>query len=105
MKTAHSFKRRTADIMTSELASVLSSETWFDFKALFLEVHANLRARGAAHGGEEILRLRAYDKLQGLVQEGNVEKKVKSYRGNRLALSAFTEQMAKTAAAAVAPKE
>lgn len=69
------------DRLTEELATALAARTWFEFKPLFLLVHAGLQQRGAAHGGEEMLRLRAYDKLQGLVQRGIVEKEGKLYRG------------------------
>ena len=44
-------------------------------------VHANLRARNAASGGEEMLRLRAYEKLQTLVSRGMVKKTGKKYKG------------------------
>ncbi len=67
--------------MAEELASVLSSKTSFEFKSLFTVVHANLKARNAAGGGEEMLRLRAYEKLQALVQAGIVTKKGKEYKG------------------------
>ncbi len=78
-KTA--FSRRLPDLVTEELASVLSSKTNFEFKDLFELVHANLRARNAASGGEEMLRLRAYEKLQNLVARGMVKKELKKYKG------------------------
>ena len=71
-KTA--FSRRLPDLVTEELASVLSSRSSFEFKELFEVVHENLRARNAASGGEEMLRLRAYEKLQNLVARGMVKK-------------------------------
>ena len=77
-KTA--FSRRLPDLVTEELASVLSSKTTFDFKDLFEVVHANLRARNAASGGEEMLRLRAYEKLQNLVARGMVKKEANKYK-------------------------
>ncbi len=54
-------------------------------------VHANLKARNAASGGEEMLRLRAYEKLQNLVQAGIVKKVGKEYRGVPAALVTFLE--------------
>src|SRR5437762_12667961 len=78
-KTA--FSRRLPDLVTEELAAVLSSKTTFEFKDLFDVVHENLRARNAASGGEEMLRLRAYEKLQNLVARGMVKKDVKKYKG------------------------
>ena len=78
-KTA--FSRRLPDLVTEELASVLSSKTTFEFKDLFDVVHENLRARNAASGGEEMLWLRAYEKLQNLVARGMVKKEAKKYKG------------------------
>src|ERR1700749_1550080 len=78
-KTA--FSRRLPDLVTEELASVLSSRSTYEFKELFEVVHANLRARNAASGGEEMLRLRAYEKLQNLVACGMVKKDGKKYKG------------------------
>lgn len=78
-KTA--FSRRLPDLVTEELAAVLSSRSTYEFKELFEVVHENLRARNAASGGEEMLRLRAYEKLQNLVARGMVKKDGKKYKG------------------------
>ena len=78
-KTA--FSRRLPDLVTEELASVLSSKSTYEFKELFEAVHENLRNRNAASGGEEMLRLRAYEKLQNLVARGMVKKDGKKYKG------------------------
>ena len=78
-KTA--FSRRLPDLVTEELVSVLSRKSTFEFKQLFEIVHENLRARNAASGGEEMLRLRAYEKLQNLVARGMVKKTGKKYKG------------------------
>jgi len=78
-KTA--FSRRLPDLVTEELAAVLSSRSSYEFKELFEVVHENLRNRNAASGGEEMLRLRAYEKLQNLVARGMVKKDVKKYKG------------------------
>jgi hypothetical protein len=81
MKSPSSFSRRGPDRVAEELATVLSGKASFEFKALFTVVHANLKARNAAGGGEEMLRLRAYEKLQNLVGAGIVKKTGKEYRG------------------------
>ncbi len=78
-KTA--FARRLPDLVTEELAAALSSRTTFEFKDLFDVVYAKLKARKAASGGEEMLRLRAYEKLQNLVSRGMVKKDQKKYKG------------------------
>ena len=89
MKSTYGFSRRGPDRVAEELAAVLSSKASFEFKPLFLIVHANLKSRNAAGGGEEMLRLRAYDKLQELVQAGIVTKKGKEYKGVPAGLKTF----------------
>jgi hypothetical protein len=76
-KRAISFSRRMPDNITEELVVVLSSRASFEFKPLFDIILLNLRERNAASGGEEMLRLRAYEKLQGLVSQGAVNREVK----------------------------
>ncbi len=87
------FSRRGPDIITEELVAVLLEKNAFEFKALFTVIHTNLRARNAASGGEEMLRLRAYEKLQALVGAGVVKKTGKSYKGENTALHAFNVRM------------
>jgi hypothetical protein len=94
MKSTSSFSRRGPDRVAEELATVLCSKTSYEFKALFSIVHANLKARNAASGGEEMLRLRAYEKLQNLVQAGSVKKVGKEYRGVVSALTTYMETAA-----------
>lgn len=97
-KTA--FSRRLPDLVTEELVSVLSRKSSLEFKQLFEIVHEKLRARNAASGGEEMLRLRAYEKLQNLVARGMVKKTGKKYRG--LASLASLQPGAAAPASAVA---
>ena len=73
---------------------MLSKKASFEFKPLFLAVHANLKAKNAASGGEEMLRLRAYEKLQSLVHAGMVKKVGKEYRGVPAALVTFLDTAA-----------
>jgi hypothetical protein len=83
--TGASFSRRAPDNITEELVAALSSKASFEFKALFAIIFQNLRERNAASGGEEMLRLRCYEKLQSLVNQGAVKKTVtgivKKYKG------------------------
>ncbi len=88
-----SFSRRGPDTVTEELVDVLLNAKSYEFKALFVIVHAGLRARKAASGGEEMLRLRAYEKLQDLVQQGRVKKAGKQYKGVPKALRAYSEDL------------
>ncbi len=84
-RSSISFARRAPDNLTEELVAVLSSKSSFEFKPLFEIILINLRERNAANGGEELLRLRAYEKLQGLVHQGAVNRTVtgttKKYKG------------------------
>jgi hypothetical protein len=82
----NAFSRRVPDLVTEELVAVLSRRATFEFKQLFEIVHENLRARNAASGGEEMLRLRSYEKLQNLVARGAVKKDGKKYKGLPAAL-------------------
>lgn len=86
---ARGFSRRGADTMTEELILALSGSDSFEFKPLFEIVHTHLRARKSASGGEDMLRLRAYDKLQCLVGQGAVRKSGKKYKGVKAALAAL----------------
>jgi len=84
-RSGFTFTRRGPDNITEELIAVLSSKASFEFKPLFEIMLLNLRERNAASGGEEMLRLRAYEKLQGLVNQGAVHREVsgstKKYKG------------------------
>jgi hypothetical protein len=81
MQRKSAFSRRLPDLVTEELVAVLTSKSSFEFKQLFDVVHERLKARNAASGGEEMLRLRAYEKLQNLVSRGMVKKTGKKYKG------------------------
>ncbi|HEX8296368.1 MAG TPA: hypothetical protein VF593_08720 [Chthoniobacteraceae bacterium] len=105
MKTTYGFSRRGPDRVTEELTAVLSAKTAFEFKPLFTQVYANLKARNAVSGGEEMLRLRAYEKLQTLVRGGMVTKIGKEYKGVPAALRAFAAKNAEMNAAAAVVAE
>lgn len=75
------FSRRVADHVTDELVSVLTGGRTYEFKDLFLVVHEGLKLKRAASGGEEMLRLRCYEKLQNLSNRGLVQKSGKTYAG------------------------
>ncbi len=91
------FSRRAPDIITEELVAVLYSKTAFEFKPLFDVLLFNLRERNAASGGEEMLRLRSYEKLQSLVHQGAVERKVtggiKKYKGVPARMTALQAEL------------
>ncbi len=91
------FSRRAPDIITEELVGALSSRASFEFKPLFDLILLNLRERNAASGGEEMLRLRAYERLQNLVSQGAVNRTVtgitKKYKGVAPRLRALSAEM------------
>ena len=98
----NAFSRRLPDLVTEELVFILSQKRSYEFKQLFEVVHDNLRRRNAANGGEEMLRLRAYEKLQNLVFSGAVKKNGKIYTGNS-ALAAMAAKAPHAAASTPNP--
>jgi hypothetical protein len=97
MSKGITFSRRGPDVITEELVGALSSKASFEFKPLFDRVMLKLRARNAASGGEEMLRLRAYEKLQSLVNQGAVNRTVsgltKKYKGVPPRMQALRAEM------------
>jgi hypothetical protein len=89
MKLNFSFSVRGPDRVSEELATVLSKKGAWEFKSLFDMVHANLRSKDLVRGGEEMLRLRTYEKLQNFLQAGIVKKVGKEYAGVPKSLEAF----------------
>src|SRR6187549_857863 len=94
MKRNLRFARTGPDFLMDELTEALKADGWLEFNPLFLQVYAKLRERKAVGGGQEMLRLRMYEKLQTLVRQGIVEKSGKSYRGIATALAAWAEHVA-----------
>jgi hypothetical protein len=88
------FSRRLPDHVTDELCNVLAEDKVFGFNDLFERVFDNLKVRNAVSGGEEMLRLRAYEKLQNLVTRGLVEKIGKEYKGTKRVHEASSEYLA-----------
>ncbi len=104
MSKNFSFSTRGPDIVSVELAKVLSQKGSWAFKPLFDIVHLSLRAKGCAGGGEEMLRLRAHEKLQKFLSAGIVTKNGKEYTGVPDALVNFfkaTEELNAKVKAAV----
>lgn len=67
-------------MISEELVTVLLLGRSYEFKELFTTIFKQLRERKVC-GGEEMLRLRSYEKLQALVRNGQVTKTGKRYRG------------------------
>jgi len=90
------FSRRLPDHVTDEIVNVLGgNDKLFGFNELFEDVYERLKTRNAVSGGEEMLRLRAYEKLQNLVTRGLVEKDGKEYRGLDRIEEAHSDNIAK----------
>lgn len=94
------FSRRVPDHVTDELVNVLSDGITYEFNELFGLVYENLKLKNAVSGGEEMLRLRSYEKLQGLVGRSLVAKAGKTYRGLEGIRQAHSTAVAARAAAA-----
>lgn len=104
MQRKSAFSRRLPDLVTEELVSVLSKKgSSFEFKQLFDVVHERLKKRNAASGGEEMLRLRAYEKLQHLVSRNMVKKNGKKYKGLASLANAIAPEEPLPPAAVIAP--
>jgi hypothetical protein len=73
------FPRSRPDPLLEEVLEVLGTHEAYDLNGLFEIVHTKLRSRNAAHSGQEMLRLRTYEKLQGLMKDGAVKKTGKIY--------------------------
>ena len=74
MSKRKQYVRHTQDFVSEELVPLLLEKKSYDFSEMFEAVHAKLRARNAAGGGKEMLRLRVYEKLHMLVAQGLVKK-------------------------------
>ena len=97
------FNRRSVDHVTDEIIIALSGGITIGFRPLFLKVFDGLKNRNAASGGEEMLRLRCYEKLLKLAKCGLVEKNDKTYRGlEGLEQASSINQLARTDAAVAA---
>lgn len=97
------FSRRAPDHVTDALVDVLADGESFEFKALFLKVYEGLKVKKAVSGGEEMLRLRCYEKLQHLANRGFVLKTGKIYgRLRDIEQASSVNRLAKTDAAIAA---
>lgn len=105
MSKTSTFARRGPDRISEEIAKVLCKKKPLEFKALFVDVYESLRAKDATSGGEEMIRLRAYEKLQNFVRQGIVKKAGTTYIGDGRALASFLATAAEQNATFAAEKE
>lgn len=71
--------RRVSDQIREEIIDALLGAEMLEFNHIFMCVVDSLKKKGLATGGEEILKLRIYEKLQTLVALGALKKKGKEY--------------------------
>ena len=62
--------RKTPDLVTDELIIILHEAGMLEFNDIFQRTVIVMKQKHMSLGGEEILRLRIYEKLQGLVSAG-----------------------------------
>lgn len=100
MMKRKTYFRHRPDLVSEELVAALLEKNSYEFSDLFQAIYVKLRARNATSGGEEMLRLRVYEKLQTLVSQSLVKKDGKVYSAVKAALRARSTEMgaAKTAA-------
>ena len=67
--------RKTPDLVTDELILILHEAGMLEFNDIFQRTVVVMKAKHMSLGGEEILRLRIYEKLQNLVSAGGLMKK------------------------------
>ena len=78
--------RKTPDLVTDELILILHEAGMLEFNDIFQRTVVVMKAKHMSLGGEEILRLRIYEKLQNLVSAGGLMKKGREYTNNLLAV-------------------
>lgn len=100
MMKRKTYFRHRPDLVSEELVAALLEKTTYEFSDLFDVIYDRLHARDATSGGEEMLRLRVYEKLQMLVSQGLVKRAAKSYSAVKPALRVRSEEMAAAKAAA-----
>jgi len=72
-RKSHS-SRKTPDLVTDELILILHEAGMLEFNDIFQRAVVVMKAKHMSLGGEEILRLRIYEKLQNLVSAGGLMK-------------------------------
>ena len=88
------FPPRGPDTVSEAIADVLSTKRPLEFKEIFDLVYASLRSNDLAKTGEEMLRLRAHEKLQAFVVSGIATKTQKKYTGVPTRLKEFIKAVA-----------
>jgi hypothetical protein len=98
MTKGNHYMRQRKDYVADELVRALQAKPTYKFNELFQTVFDALRKRGVSNVGEDMLRLRLYERLQTFVGQGLVKKVDKEYSGVQSAVSIRAAEMAEAAA-------
>ena len=90
--------RRRKDYASEELIAALLAKSTYTFGEVFQVVNESLKARKVSAVGEDMLRLRVYERLQTFVSQGLVKKAGQEYTPVRSALQALAAEMEATKA-------
>ena len=99
MHMQSNYTHHRKDHASDELVVALLAKPTYVFNELYQVVEASLHAQKRSRVGEEMLRLRVYEKLQALVSRGLVRKTDKKYSAVRTALQAYAAEIARSQAA------
>lgn len=89
-RRSHS-SRKTPDLVTDELIIILHEAGMLEFNDIFQRTVVVMKEKHMSLGGEEILRLRIYEKLQNLVSAGGLVKKGREYTAQPKLMSLKSE--------------
>lgn len=86
--------RKAPDLVTNELIVILHQAGMLEFNDIFQRTVIVMKEKHMSLGGEEILRLRIYEKLQSLVSSGGLIKKGREYTAQPKLVSLKSEEPA-----------
>lgn len=81
------------DYVTDTICEILSDKP-IEFNALFEKLWEESLSNNRVSGGEEMMRLRAYEKLQNLVSKGHATKIGKTYLATASTIKATSAWLA-----------
>lgn len=89
------FHRRGPDLIIDEICNALADpKKVLTFNDLFEQVFTSLKEKNSVSSGEEMMRLRTYEKLQNLSQQGYVTRSGKEYTAGKNLKEASSAQIA-----------
>ena len=88
--------RKAPDLVTDELIVILHEAGMLEFNEIFQRAVVVMKEKHMSLGGEEILRLRIYEKLQNLVSAGGLVKKGREYTAQSKLMTLKSEPLPDT---------